>query len=270
MTPRSGRGVDGSVPGPTERAIALLADPIQHYTRRWMLAPETDQYGRDLGFETGAQFWVVGRGGVLGSCPAEVAAAAIAFEPLHVVRRAWDAVPPGLSHYDVAVHYSGRPIAWAERVLADLDSVALSHIDELGRRVVDAASASLGLLFAGWRLLTPPVTLAGRVGLTIHLLRELRGAAHICAIAACGLTPVDAILAAPHPAPRTGPAYAERMGWVGPFRDPSEVREARLQAEQLTSRILVPAFESLSSDELETLRESVTRACMIGEEEGAS
>ncbi|MEK8227351.1 hypothetical protein NKG05_16535 [Oerskovia sp. M15] len=56
-------------PGSTEQAIALLADPIQHYTRRWMLAPETDQYGRDLGFETGAQFWVVGRGESSGPVP---------------------------------------------------------------------------------------------------------------------------------------------------------------------------------------------------------
>lgn len=249
----------------TEQVVALLADPIQRYTRRWMLAPETDRYGTDLGFATGAQFWVVGRAGVLGSCPAEVAAAAIAFEPVHVVRRAWEAVPAGLTHAEVARHYSGRPVAWAERALADLDPAVLSQVDELGRRVVDAAPASLGLLFAGWRLIAPPETLTGRVGLTLHLLRELRGAAHICAIAACGLSPLDAVLAAPHPPPRTGPAYAERMGWTGPFRDPAEIREARLRAEELTSQILVPAFESLTPDELETLLATVTLVCSTGE-----
>lgn len=258
-------GVAGAVGSRTLAVVDLLTDPIQRYTRRWMLAPETNGYGTDLGFATGVQFWIVGRAGVLGSCPADVAAAAIAFEPVDVVRRAWNAVPSGLTHHDVAVHYAGRPVAFAERVLADVDPDVLGRVDRLGRRVVDAAPASLGLLFAGWRLLEPPGTPAGRAGLTLHLLRELRGAAHICAIAACGLSPLDAILAAPHPPPRTGPGYAERMGWVGPFRDPEEFREARLRAEDLTSQILVPAFGVLAPDELEALLDAVTAVCAVGE-----
>ncbi|MGB5760581.1 MAG: hypothetical protein WBM50_26950 [Acidimicrobiales bacterium] len=40
--------------------------------------------------------------------------------------------------------------------------------------------------------------------------------------------------------PRTGPGYAARMGFKGPFRDPDEVRPARLEAEKLTAGILEP------------------------------
>ncbi|MGL5867434.1 MAG: helix-turn-helix domain-containing protein [Dermatophilaceae bacterium] len=248
----------------TEEVIDLITEPIQQYTRGWMLDPSTNDYGVSLGFETGAQFWVVGRAGVLGSCPAEIAAAAIAFEALPVVRGAWDAVPTGLTHREVATHYCAQPVAWAERAFADLDDDTVTRVDALGSRVVAAAPASLGVLFAGWRLLPRPSSLRGRVGLTIHLLRELRGAAHICAISACGLTPLDAVLAAPHPPPRTGPAYAERMGWVGPFRNPAEIRDARLRAEQLTTTILAPFYDVLSPNELEDLSSSLVHLCTHG------
>ncbi|GGQ55395.1 helix-turn-helix domain-containing protein [Couchioplanes azureus] len=235
--------------------------PVQEYTRGYLLAKSTDAYGIALGFASGSQFWVVGRAGVLGGCPADVAAAAIAFEPLDAVRAAWHAVPPGLTHYDVALHYRDRIAAWGDRCLADADPAALDAVDVLGRRIADAAPAALGTLFAGWRHLPVPGSPPGRAGLTIHLIREMRGAAHIAAILACGLTPLDAILAAPHPPPRTGPAYAERMGYRGPFRDPEEVRERRLEAERLTASILVPYFAELSPQELARFGDAVEVTC---------
>lgn len=241
--------------------IDRLAEPIQLYTRSWMLAPSTDAYGIELGFATGSQFWLVGRAGVLGNCPVEVAAAAIAFEPLDAVQRAWLAVPERLTHYDIALHYQGRITAWGEQAFAKLDPETLVSIDVLGRRIVDAAPAALGTLFTGWRRLPVPDSLAGRAALTIHLLREMRGAAHIVAITACGLTPLDAILAATHAPPRTGPGYAERLGFKGPFRDPAEVREQRVEAERLTASILVPYFSSLNSQELGLFGAGVETAC---------
>jgi hypothetical protein len=190
-----------------------------------------------------------------------VAAAAIAFEPLEEVRKAWIAVPQGLTHYDVALHYRDRITTWGDRVFADFDRDALGVIDALGRRVVEAAPAALGTVFTGWRRLPAPDALPGRVALTIHLIRELRGAAHIAAILACGLTPLDAILAAPHPPPRTGPAYAERMGHKGPFRDPEEVREQRMEAERLTGAIMQPYFSTLTPEELALFGDLVVAAC---------
>ncbi len=244
--------------------IDTVCAPVQLYTRNWMLAKSTDQYGIDLGFTSGAQFWVVGRAGVLGSCPVEVAAGAIAFEPLHKVERAWHNVPAGLTHYDVALHYKDRITEWGERAFANVDPGALVIIDDLGRRIVDAAPACLGVLFTGWRRLPVPDSLAGRAALTIHLLREIRGASHIAAITACGLTPLDAILAATHPPPRTGPEYAERLGFEGPFRDPAEVRDQRVEAERLTASILVPYFDVLSPGELAAFGSAVRDAYTAG------
>ncbi len=212
-----------SVPTSTAaETIARVCEPIQRYTRTWMLAKSTDAYGVALGFGSGAQFWVVGRAGVLGSCPVEVAAAAIAFEPLYKVSEAWHGVPPGLTHYDVALRYRRIVTEWGERLLADTDPDRLEHIDALGRRIVDAAPGALGAIFTGWRSLDIPASLPARAGLTLHLIRELRGAAHIAAILACGLTPLDAVLAATQAPPRTGPLT--RRAWVGRVRSVTRSR----------------------------------------------
>jgi hypothetical protein len=245
--------------------IERVCDPIQRYSRSWMMAKSTDRYGVDLGFGSGAQFWIVGRAGVLGSCPVQVAAAAIAFEPLHKVEEAWLVLPEGLTHYDVALRYRDIITAWGDRVFGDLDTETLTAIDQLGRLIIDAAPAALGALFTGWRQLPVPDSLPGRAALTLHLIRELRGAAHIAAILACGLTPLDAILSAPHPPPRTGPGYAERMGYHGPFRDPAEVREQRLEAEKLTASIIEPYFSALTSEELARFGTAVEGACDAAE-----
>ena len=51
--------------------------PLQQFTRGWMMAESTHQYGvEQLGLRTWRHFWIVGRAGVLGSCPPEVAAGA--------------------------------------------------------------------------------------------------------------------------------------------------------------------------------------------------
>lgn len=244
--------------------VAHICEPVQQFTRGWMLAKSTDEFGVRLGFRSGVQFWILGRAGVLGGCPAEVAAAAIAFEPWEKVREAWSAVPAGLTHREVALHYRDRITAWGESAFDTLDDDTLTAVDELGRRIVNAAPAALSALFAGWRALPVPDTTRGRAALTIHMLREMRGAAHIAAILACGLTPLDAILAAPHPPPRTGPGYAERMGYEGPFRDPGEVREQRLRAETLTSSIIEPFFSVLNGKELAVFGRVVETACRAG------
>ena len=114
-----------------------------------------------------------------------------------------------------------------------------------------------GVLFAAWRSVAQPDDVGGRATLTMQVLREMRGAAHIIAIQACGLTPLDAILASPAPAPRSGVPWAENLGWRGPFRDPEEVRASRLEAERLTTEIIAAHLAVLSPDELADFAELV-------------
>lgn len=231
--------------------VERVFKPIQQFTRGWMMSSDTDDYGVSIGMRTGREFWVVGRAGVIGSAPPEVAAGALAFHAPERVVEAWTHIPEGLTHLQVAEHYRSRILAWGrERLTPVFDHGDLEQIDTLGRRIADAAPDALGPLFAGWRAMPQPDAIGERVALTTHLLREMRGAAHLNAVIAAGITPLDAILASTNAPPRTGPGYAERMGFKGPFRDPEEVRTQRLEAEAVTVRIMATSFSVLAPEEL--------------------
>lgn len=230
--------------------VDRLVKPTQQFTRGWMLTKPTAERGMALGLSSGTNFWICGRAGVLGDCTAETAIAGLVFHGPDVIRRAWADVPANLSHLQVAQEYAGRAIAWGETALAGFDPDRLELLDRCARRIIDAAPTSLGAVFAGWRALPPPDSVTGRVGLTTQVFREMRCAAHIVAVNAVGLSPVEAILASTNAPPRTGPEYAEKMGFPGPFADPALFRERRLEAEVLTSRILEPFFAVLDPAEL--------------------
>ncbi len=232
--------------------IERLTKPTQQFTRGWMLTRETAEHGVNLGFASGSDFWIVGRAGVLGECTAETAIAALGFHADHLVRKAWEGLPEGLSHAETSLRYAQRCCDWGDAALGDVDRNALEQLDEFARRIIDAAPTSLGATFAGWRAMPLPDSLTARVALTTQVMREMRGAAHLVAVIAAGLTPLDAILASTNAPPRTGPEYAERMGFVGPFRDPEEVRPQRLAAEAATNAILAPFFGVLGAEELAT------------------
>lgn len=122
--------------------VERVFKPIQQFTRGWMMSPETDRYGEEeLGLKIRRQFWAVGRAGVLGSCPADVAVGAIAFVPAETVCQAWDNLPPGLSHMQVAEHYHSRIVAWGEDALVVFDPERMERLDAFGRRIIDAAPA---------------------------------------------------------------------------------------------------------------------------------
>ncbi len=228
------------------------------------MADSTPEYGMALGLKNRSHFQIVGRAGVLGSCPPEVADAALAFHHPEKVHEAWTDLPQGLSHFEVSEHYMSRITKWGAEALTVFEPKRLESIDVLGRRIANAAPACLGALFAGWRAMPEPADLGARVALTTHLLREMRGAAHINAIMVAGITPLDAMLASTNAPPRTGPAYVEAMGFKPPFRDPEEVRAQRLQAEAMTAKILEPYFAVLSPEELGRFGEVVetTRAAI--------
>jgi len=244
--------------------VATVADtaqrilkPIQQFTRGWMLNPATDQAGIDLGLPTGDDFWIIGRAGVLGDCPPEVAASGLGFISPVGVLAAWSAIPPHLSPSAIHAAYAERCMAWGRDVLSAFDPARMARLDELGRRVADGASPALGVVFAGWRAKPQPDHIGERVALTTQVLREMRGAAHLVAIQACGLSPLDAVLASPAPPPRSGPEWAHHLRWTGPFRDPAEMRDARLDAERLTTTIMERHLAVLDPDELDEFGEIV-------------
>lgn len=237
--------------------VERVLKPIQQFVRGWMTGPLTDLLAADLGMRSGSDLWIVGRAGVLGDGDADIAAAGLAFLAPDLVRAAWESLPHGLTPRQVADAYAALCCQWGATELSRFDQSRMARLDELGRRIADAADGSIGTVFAGWRAQQQPDDVNASVALTIHVLRELRGAAHIVAIHACGITPLDAVLASPAPPPRSGPVWAEHLGWSGPFGDPDTAREARAEAERLTSRMLAPIYGSIGESALDEFAELI-------------
>lgn len=239
--------------------IERVLKPIQQFVRGWMQSQHTKDRAIELGLTGGDDLWIAGRAGVLGDCTSEAAAAGLGFLSPQFVAEIWSHLPAaGMTPSDCAREYAALCAQWGDAELSRFDPARMERLDELGRKVADAADGSLGAVFAGTRALPTPDGLGGRVALTMHVLRELRGAAHIVAVLASGLTPLDAVLVSPAAPPRSGPVWAEHLGWRGPFREPTDdMRAARRDAERLTSRLLEPAYGTLSSDELDEFAELV-------------
>jgi hypothetical protein len=237
--------------------VERVLKPIQQFVRGWMTGGPTDRLAADLGMRSGSDLWIVGRAGVLGDGDADVAAAGLAFIAPDRVRAAWESLPTGLTPRRVAEAYTDLCCQWGSTELAKFDPARMARLDELGRLIADAADGSIGTVFAGWRAQPQPDDINARVALTVHVLRELRGGAHIIAVHACGITPLQAVLASPAPAPRSGPVWAEHLGWSGPFADASGARAARLESERLTSTMLVPIYASIGDAALEEFAELI-------------
>ncbi len=218
-----------------------------------MMTPRTEERARQLGLRDGQQFWIVGRAGVLGDGDADVATAGLAFLAPDLVGRAWEHLDGRLTPRDVATEYAALIDEWGDAELPRFGDRDLARLDELARRVIDAAPSALGAVFAGWRVMPQPADLGARVALSMHVLREMRGGAHIAGVLAAGLSPLQAVLSSPAPPPRTGPAWAEHLGWTGPFEDPEPLRPTRQRAEDLNNTILEPFFAVLDDGELDEL-----------------
>ncbi|HEY2793533.1 MAG TPA: hypothetical protein VGJ28_14310, partial [Micromonosporaceae bacterium] len=133
---------------------------------------------------------------------------------------------------------------------------ATPRLADLVGRVVAAADSSGMPLFAAWRAATSPLLAepidghespGARAAVLLHLLRHFRAGAHVLAIRAAGLTPVQAVVAGPD-----GEANAIAFGWQQPYPQPAPLLRRWMWAETVTDRIVGEALSVLDSyDRLE-------------------
>ncbi|MCC6436119.1 MAG: hypothetical protein IT196_13880 [Acidimicrobiales bacterium] len=251
---------DPSTPGQLSaaEAIARTAQPVLEFARGWMINPDTAARGDELGLLPGRGFWVVGRCGVLGDVDSDVVANAIGFMAPDAVRRFWEHRPADRPARELAGEYAECAYRWGRTALAGVDEARLRRLDELGRAVADAALPHLGSLFAGWRAMPAPPDAAAAVTLTLHVLRELRGGAHLLAVLGSGMHPVEAALAAPPP--RGGEGWARDLGWAAPYPDVTLAGWRRDRADAQTSLLCLAAFEALTGAERAELADLVDEA----------
>jgi len=205
---------------PTECAQAL-ATPVYQLGGAFMLDPQTMQAGKDLGLTAWSTYYC-GRAGVLDSS-VEVAIAALAFFPPHMIREAWERGSQVMPPAEAGRHYGEFCAEWGRRNLADADPRAV----ELLERVVDGAQP-IGLpLFVAWRAQPRPADPPGRLALLLHIMREHRGGVHAAACTAVGLEPLQAFLAGPTA------SVASLFGWPEPYPDPAPWQAQHEAAQEL-------------------------------------
>ncbi|MCW2605313.1 MAG: hypothetical protein JWO60_6 [Frankiales bacterium] len=225
-------------------AVRGAAGPVGKLGGAWMFDAVVGARGAELGLSTWS-WYHLGRGGVLGDGLADAVVAAFGFFPPALQRKAWDKGRAVMEPTVVAGHYAQACADWGVRALDPAPRLV-----ELLTRVTDAASP-MGLpVFAGWRTLAKTVAApdAGRLALALQVAREHRGGAHLVAVAAHGVEPLQAVMSG-----RYGAANAEFFGWPQPWPDPAVAADAMASAEAMTDRIVEPAFAVLSDDERQEL-----------------
>jgi hypothetical protein len=208
-----------------------------------MLDGATYAKGAELGFD-GMDFYVGGRGGVLGDVDADVVSAAFTFFEPGNIRQRWDGAAPVMGRLDAGAAFAACGHAWARDHLPD--DVDWARLAELAGAVVAAANPAGAPVFAGWRRLPAPEDPKARALHHCNALRELRLGMHAAAVIAAGIAPREALMV------RT-PYMAGLFGWEEPHPDVEAVRPRWEQAEAATDRAFgnhLAALDEADRDEL--------------------
>ena len=217
-----------------QRTAAAVSTIGSHF----MLDGATYKRGAELGFQ-GLDFYVTGRGGVLGEVDADVVAAGFAFFEPNGVRALWDQGRSVMPPTEAARAFAESCDTWADAHVPDeLDAGRLA---ELASRVAGAARPACAPVFAGWRAMDVPDEPKAAAVRQMNVLRELRNGLHAAAVISAGLSPLEALsIKTPHMVPLFGwPEGASTDG----------LQERWDGAEAQTDRSIAHAFEALDDAE---------------------
>jgi len=236
----------------TVDAAAQLGGALRRFPARFMLDPATVARGQELGLSA-IEFYVLGRGGVLGDAPGPVVASAFFFFEPTGLAQLFDHAAGRVRPAEAASAFAAAGAEWAEAHLGGVSAPVLARLAELCGRVAAAADGAGAPLFAGWRALPEPEAPAALAMHRLNALRELRGARHQAAVLAVGLSPLEAMVA-------NGADRLELYGWQGVEIDPAPCRALMVEAERLTDRLAAVSLEVLGAEERAELVELAAEA----------
>ncbi len=221
----------------TARAVA---GPFGDLGGRFMLSGRTYGAGNEAGFE-GLDFYFAGRAGVLGAVDGSVVVHELGFfEPTRVTEL-WNSALTVMPPEEASAAFLACGYDWGRaRLPEDLDHARLA---ELVRRVTDAAGDDPSPLSAAWNRVDWPTDDVDAAMHAIHLMRELRGGAHVAAVHAAGMDPHLAVMV------NTGQGGAEFFGWEAPHPDPEPARAQWLAVEEATNDAVAALLEVLDEGE---------------------
>lgn len=237
---------------PAHVDAALAIDkPINRIGSRFMFDPATYADAAAHGF-AGIDFYVAGRCGVLGDVDADVVTAALGFFEPATVRALWEQGCAAQSAARSAELFAEACAGWGRDHLgADLDYADLA---ELAGRVIAATDVAALPLFAGWRAMPVPDDPKGAAMHRLNVLRELRGGAHVVAVVAAGISPLDAVLST------GGAPNAALFGYPEPYPDAAHATGPLADAAAASNRMAARPLAALTDDELARFVELVVAA----------
>lgn len=220
-----------------EELVAAACPIIRDTGWAFYFTPDTLARGKELGLD-GLQFYVLGRGGVLGDVEPSVVTAAFGYFNPAVIAGAWNAAAQIVPPRTAGREYMACCAAHGRAKLAGVPG--LEAFVAAAGAVNDAADPDGLALYAGIAAEPLADDLPARAMQLITVLREYRGSAHLIAIRASGLSSKTA-----HFVKR--PDDIRMFGWTeadAPVIDDS-VLAAMDEIEVLTDRIVTPAFAVL-------------------------
>jgi hypothetical protein len=225
-------------------AATATAAAVSTVGSHFMLDGNTYKRGAELGF-AGLDFYIAGRGGVLGDVDADVVSAAFAFFEPGNVRTLWDQARAVMPPAKAASEFAACAAAWADaHVPDDLDAARLA---DLAGRVAADARPACAPVFAGWRAMPVPAAPKAAAVHQMNVLRELRNGLHSAAVVSAGLSPLQALsVKSPHMVALFGWPEAAPTDGLAPVWDGAEAR---------TTEAIAHAYEGLDDAERAELAE---------------
>lgn len=220
-----------------DELIATAAPLIGKLGADYYFTPATISRGKALGLNYG-QFYVMGRGGVLGDVePATVWSAFGYFNPT-MVDAQWNAAKAVMAPREAAREHFACAAAHGRDKFSEIEGI--DAFVAAADAVADAADAGGLSLFAAYRAEPRVEDAPGRAQQLLAVLREHRGGAHLIALRAAGVESKAA-----HFAKR--PNDIAMFGWTAD--DAPEItdatRAAIVEAEAITDKIVAPAYDVL-------------------------
>ena len=223
----------------TQSELVTTASPlINTLGSAFYFTPATLARGKELGLR-GMQYYILGRGGVLGDADSSVIRSAFGYFNATVIRDAWDSgraiVAPrvaGHEYFQSAAQHGRTTLA---------DTPGMEAFADAAAAINDAADDTGLPLYAGIKSEPLADDVPARAYQLVTVLRELRGSAHLLALRAVG---IDDKVAHFIKRPDAVKMFGYTPEDVPTFTD--AMHAAMSEAEVLTDRLVTPAYAGLS------------------------
>ncbi|MEO1064288.1 MAG: hypothetical protein AAFZ07_22950 [Actinomycetota bacterium] len=214
---------------------AAAGAPLNAAGAAFYFHPDTLARGKELGLD-GFRFYALGRASVLGDVAPEVVQAAFGYFHVDLIAKIHGSAKEVIAPSEVAPVYHECSADFGRKHFAEVEGLEGFCA---GAEAIIAAQPPAGLsLYAAWAAAPRAEDVSGRASQLASVLRELRGSAHLVAVLASGLTDQQA-----HFLKR--PDDYTTFGWSDPPEIDDSHRAAMDAAEELTNRMLAPAFSAV-------------------------